>query len=74
MTCKVCGGEVFKIRGFCLDRDGIREAEYCDVCGTIWKVTCSGTSKYRILKPVYDKPEREKLIAYCEYIISELKR
>ena len=42
MICSKCDGDVYRIRGLCTDRDGIREDAYCPDCNIRWGVRAHG--------------------------------
>lgn len=72
MICKNCNGQLYRIRGLCLDRDGIREAAYCDTCNIIFSVHASGDRIYKVFKEPYSQAEREQIISLCESIIEQV--
>lgn len=73
LECEKCGNKLYRIKDFCLDRDGMREAAYCDYCSIIYRVTSSRVSIYKVLKPQYGPTERESIIHLCESIIEDVK-
>lgn len=72
MICKTCGAKMYVISDLCLDSEQIREAEYCNSCGTVWRVTKGGIEKYKITKPPYNPTEKEQLRSLCNRILKEL--
>ena len=73
MECKKCGSHLYKISEFCLDRDRIREALYCDKCSIIFQSSVHGLSVYKIMKSKYEPSERDFLQDVCENILERLR-
>lgn len=47
--CGKCGEELYVIKGLCFDRDGIREARYCEGCGTVFSSHAHGLVQHKVL-------------------------
>jgi hypothetical protein len=73
MICKKCGVKTYAIKGFHLDSDGIREAQYCDHCKIIWSVGCGGIFVHAIMKTPYAPDELTKLEGFLEDMIERVR-
>lgn len=73
MKCKICHNNTYPIKGLCLDRDGIREAIFCNECGVIWRMTQAGMSKWAVLETPYLLPKKDKIKDLAKQIIKECR-
>lgn len=74
MKCPECGYDTFTIEGLCYDRDGMRESQWCDECGIVYKSTAHGlVKKYRCID-YYNGKAKERIASLAEQILAEVTK
>ena len=73
LTCPDCQCETFRIQGYTLDRDGIRDARFCPECKTVLRLTCSSFQPYLVMKDKYGAMAKQRIIYALKTAIKELE-
>lgn len=71
--CNNCGSPTYRIDGYRLDRDGMRDCRFCPDCKVVLKVTCSGFDVEHVLKDRYDGTAKARIDYSLRQALAELE-
>ena len=60
MLCPECYEPLYTIQGLCFDRDGIRNAAWCERCKVVWATLSHGLSMQYVLQKPPQKVNRSR--------------
>jgi len=73
MECKDCGEETHRIEGLCFDRDGMRNARFCNECKVVYAVYSHGMEKVYVLQDRYAGKAKNRIVGLLSQALRELR-
>ncbi len=70
--CK-CGGTLYRIVGLRYDRDGMRDARFCEDCKTVFSTHAHGFEKHLVLKDSMESRQRERVIGLLRQALHDVE-